>query len=787
MERREKKSEHRKRKRKPENDKSLQLLQHADADTIFSLLLAAIHNSDTPSSLTLIKKCLIKLKPTFLSQNHNPNPILSLLPCLLTSKSAEIVCYSAEIVGALSLYSLELNEQVGLDGEIVKSLVLALGNWKKRRVLMAACNAVLDMAATPVARQCLLRFFALENLMSGFLQVPKSSVTQVSLCTLDDETVDGGSVACLKIGFEDDELPVLLLSASIILINSCNIELLEKIPRNLSETFLAFLKNLWAEVHNQILLANTMKSSQEGQFVMSNIRVNNLAESIFRLSMNSSEVATTLPVEVVKRSIFGLTKSSFENFMLSHWETSPFLIRKLSRALNEKDDVFSSFIESLGLVETDPSFLSSILRNLVSCFPIASDELDVLSFLKEVRNILGCPIIYHQDIRVLRTERKTKREVHFFQESLDSCCKKDCQFLNIDDFLKCEEAYKEGYTVALRGMEFRFKCIAAIANGLASIFGQPSVGVNMYLTPPNSQGLARHFDDHCVFVFQLFGTKQWTVFSQPNVQLPRLYGPDRLHEAEVENSVTKCRKILLKEGDILYIPRGVLHEACTDNGGPNESTACSLHLTLGIEVEPPFEWEGFAHVALCCWNQRQPQDAPSSESVLEFLDVISVNLLHVAIGLIGDSDPTFRKACLVGAMSSDTSYRLDQNQKTIFSYLINKINRESRFMDALRIIEVAMQKNEDPFQRIRWLWLLNADGETTGHDWNFSFMEASNLFPLCIEHKDEAEDAFIHVKSRFCDEVLFGDVLDRYKLLLDEYRKARKQYMNGMISLQCTS
>nr|POE69500.1 bifunctional lysine-specific demethylase and histidyl-hydroxylase mina [Quercus suber] len=610
MERREKKSEHRKRKRKPENDKSLQLLQHADADTIFSLLLAAIHNSDTPSSLTLIKKCLIELKHTFLSQNPNPNPILSLLPFLLTSKSAEIVCYSAEIVGALSLYSLELNEQVGLDGEIVKSLVLALGSWKKRRVLMAACNAVLDMATTPVARQCLLRFFALESLMSGFLQVPKSSVMQVSLCTLDDGTVDDGSVACLKIGIEDDELPVLLLTASIILINSCNIELLGKIPRNLSETFLAFLKNLWAEVHNQILLANTMKSSQEGQFVMSNIRVNNLAESIFRLSINSSEVATTLPVEVVKR-----------------------------------------------------------------------------------------------------------------------------------------KAYKAGYTVALRGMEFRFKCIAAIANGLASIFGQPSVGVNMYLTPPNSQGLARHYDDHCVFVFQLFGTKQWTVFSQPNVQLPRLYGPDSLHDAEVENSVTKCHQILLKEGDILYIPRGVLHEACTDNGGPNGSAACSLHLTLGIEVEPPFEWEGFAHVALCCWNQRQPQDAPSSESLLEFLDVISVNLLHVAIGQIGDSDPNFRKACLVGAMSlpSDTSYRLDQNQKTIFSHLINKIDTESGFLDSLRTIEVAMQKNEDPFQRIRWLRLLNADGETTGHDWNFSLMEASKLFPLCVEHKDKAEEAFMHV------------------------------------------
>lgn len=407
----------------------------------------------------------------------------------------------------------------------------------------------------------------------------------VSICSVDD-----GSVACCKIRIGEDEFPVLLLTASIILINSCSIEQLEMIPRSLSETFLAFLKKLWAEVHNEMLLANTMKSSQEANIYISDIRINILAESIFRLSISSSQVTPTLPFEVVKRSIFGLRKSSFEDFMLTHWEVSPFLIQRLSRALNEGDDIFSSFVQSLHLTKTVPSFLSSILQNLVSCFPIASDELDILSFLKEVGNKLGCPIIYEQDIRVLRTERQLKREVHFFKESLDSCCKKGSYIFNIDEVKKCEEAYKEGYTVAVRGMEFRFESIAAIANGLASLFGQPSVGVNMYLTPPNSQGLARHFDDHCVFVCQLFGTKQWTLFPQPNVQLPRLYDPlDSLYVAEAEVSVAECRKILLKEGDILYVPRGCPHEACTDNGGPNGSAGCSLHLTFGIEVEPPFE------------------------------------------------------------------------------------------------------------------------------------------------------------------------------------------------------
>ncbi|XP_035549242.1 uncharacterized protein LOC109008174 isoform X2 [Juglans regia] len=542
-EKHERKSARRKRKSKPQTfsyqNRSLHLhpqLRHVDADTIFALLLAAISNSHRPDSLSLIEKCLVKLPHSLLSTK--PNHILSLLPFLLCSKRASITSRGAEIVGMASLFSLEMNERIAFDADIVKGLVSALAS-SKRSVLMAACNAVLDMSTTSVARERLLASSALESLMFGFLQVPKSPVMQVSLCTVDD-----GNATCLKIGFEEDELPILLLTASVILINSCNMEQLEKIPTNLSETFLVLLKKLWAKVHNQMLLANTMRSIQEA---------------------------------------------------------------------------------------------------------------------------------------------------HIY----------------------------------------------------------------------------------------------------PNAQLPRLYDPlDSLPGVEAEVSVAECREILLKEGDILYIPRGFPHEACTDSGGSNGSAGFSLHLTLGIEVEPPFEWEGFAHVALCCWSQTQKQPQFSLLESAVLLDVISVNVLHVAIGLVGDSDPTFRKACLVAAisLSSDTGCWLDLNQRTIFSYLIDKVNTESRFLEALRSIEVAIQKTEDPFHQIRWLRLLNMEGESIeGNDWNVPFVEMAKLFPLCVRHKDQVEAAFMRVKSRFCDEVLFGDVVDSYKMLLDKYRKARKQYMNGMVSLHCTS
>ena len=291
---------------------------------------------------------------------------------------------------------------------------------------------------------------------------------------------------------------------------------------------------------------------------------------------------------MVQRCIFGSNGFHFQDFMLKHWELAPIVLRRISGASIEKDDIFTPFVESLNTTKTFPSFLSSILQSMMSCIPIASDEFDILTFLKEVRHKLGCPIIYKQDIRVLRTNTLLKGEEHFFHFVSGSFFPEDSQIFNSNDVFKCEEAFKVGHTVALRGLEFRFRRIAAIADGLASLFGQPSVGANMYLTPPNSQGLACHYDDHCVFVCQLFGTKRWKVFSQSNMRLPRLYDPlDSLRCSEVDSSVAGCELFSLTEGDVLYIPRGFLHEAYTEAG--SESAGYSLHLTFGIEVEPPFE------------------------------------------------------------------------------------------------------------------------------------------------------------------------------------------------------
>ncbi|KAI3932680.1 hypothetical protein MKW98_012651 [Papaver atlanticum] len=307
--------------------------------------------------------------------------------------------------------------------------------------------------------------------------------------------------------------------------------------------------------------------------------------------------------EVVRRNIFGPDYSEFEQFILNYWEKSPFLFTKLSKPLNDCGDSFSSLFRSFNSRRTTNAIISSILGGLVSCPPLPSDDLNIISFLEEVKGGLGFPMIYEQDIRVLKSvdmsNTKTKREIHYHKDLTDSTVTPDH---NMVDVHKCEEAFLEGYTVALRGMEFRSETIAAIADGLAVLFGQPSVGANAYLTPPRSQGLALHYDDHCVFICQLLGQKRWVVSPRQTSLLPRLYEPlHHLTGTKVGNDASECKQFLLQEGDILYIPRGCPHEAYTvaDDGMPeidDVSTGSSLHLTLGIEIEPPFEWEGFAHL-----------------------------------------------------------------------------------------------------------------------------------------------------------------------------------------------
>lgn len=196
-------------------------------------------------------------------------------------------------------------------------------------------------------------------------------------------------------------------------------------------------------------------------------------------------------------------------------------------------------------------------------------------------------------------------------------------------------------------------------------------------------------------------------------------------------------------------------------------------------------WEGFTHVALYHWYRRQraaQYTVAGSESLL--IHNLSAILIHVAVKLVGNIDPTFRKACLVGAISSANEDWLLVNQKGIFTSLIGKISSESRFLDVLNYVQAATHKHEDPFAHFKWLHHLS-EGEDKSDSTGIHSSDAYDIFHQISQHGDAVEAVFHQVKSRFCSEVEFEDARLVYSALVGKYRKARNQYTNGMLSLHC--
>uniref|UniRef100_A0A7S3LN38 Bifunctional lysine-specific demethylase and histidyl-hydroxylase n=1 Tax=Aplanochytrium stocchinoi TaxID=215587 RepID=A0A7S3LN38_9STRA len=120
-----------------------------------------------------------------------------------------------------------------------------------------------------------------------------------------------------------------------------------------------------------------------------------------------------------------------------------------------------------------------------------------------------------------------------------------------------------------------------IVASLESYFGCCG-GANSYLTPANSQGFAPHYDDIDAFILQLEGKKQWKVYKPYSGDdeelkalfpyLPRVSSRD-FTEEEVSN-LNLVLEIELNPGDMLYIPRGFVHQA---RSSPDIH---SLHVTI---------------------------------------------------------------------------------------------------------------------------------------------------------------------------------------------------------------
>ncbi len=132
--------------------------------------------------------------------------------------------------------------------------------------------------------------------------------------------------------------------------------------------------------------------------------------------------------------------------------------------------------------------------------------------------------------------------------------------------------YAGGASIVLNGVQHRHRGIRELGHTIELALEFPT-SVNLYATPPGCQGFDVHFDRHEVFVLQIAGRKRWRTYDRA-VECPlhaldeQLRAPSAAGEAR--------RELVLQPGDLLYLPRGVRHEACT------LADERSVHLSIGV-------------------------------------------------------------------------------------------------------------------------------------------------------------------------------------------------------------
>jgi ribosomal protein L16 Arg81 hydroxylase len=210
----------------------------------------------------------------------------------------------------------------------------------------------------------------------------------------------------------------------------------------------------------------------------------------------------------------------------------------------------------------------------------------------DLNRVLTTRNMHHPGVGLITAERKIAAEDFAYPSGLV-------------DTARLYRHFADGATISLNGFEVEHPALAALCRSMERELST-RFQTNLYYTPANAQGFRTHYDSHDVFVLQMSGSKHWRLYNTP-VELPyrrQEFKPDEHTSGEV------TAEFVLHEGDLAYVPRGVMHDARTTGEE-------SLHVTLGV--------------LFTSWT----------------------DLIAESLGMLGLSDPRFRRGLPAGFAHAD--------------------------------------------------------------------------------------------------------------------------------------
>lgn len=214
-----------------------------------------------------------------------------------------------------------------------------------------------------------------------------------------------------------------------------------------------------------------------------------------------------------------------DEFIQTYWEKKPFVFHR-----------------------GDPEYYADLF---------SADDIDTIVRFRQLEYL---------QLRIARTDKETQTRRNFSVA--------DEELSNIN---RLYNAYNLGDTIVFNSAKSYWEPAARLCTELERFFSFP-VGINIYVTPPGAQGYPPHYDPHDVFVAQIEGAKTWRIYDSW-VDLPYERLADKPIPLEMPNDPEQ--EFTLNAGDILYIPRGYVHE-------PFTTDRPSIHFTVGIR---PYYWK----------------------------------------------------------------------------------------------------------------------------------------------------------------------------------------------------
>lgn len=129
---------------------------------------------------------------------------------------------------------------------------------------------------------------------------------------------------------------------------------------------------------------------------------------------------------------------------------------------------------------------------------------------------------------------------------------------------------RQGVSLVINGVGDLVPRIGHLTDAIERRLGHRA-WANAYLSFGRGSAFRSHWDPHDVLVVQVHGRKRWRSHGIPMPFPLENHGPSEPFGTEV------VWEDLLEPGDVLYLPRGEVHEAALD--GPD-----SVHITIGIQA-----------------------------------------------------------------------------------------------------------------------------------------------------------------------------------------------------------